>query len=114
MKKYQMWSFSYLVKAKTGKNVLTGDFEESDEEISIPCFDGYSFFQANGKYYTAKYPKHNELTADQRDEIISYCGYFPYDGEYGVIMGALGKVSECSKEAYLSLVSDSDCVLQSP
>lgn len=102
MNDYQIWGFTYLNCGSKNFNAITGTKEEADEEFNIPCFDGVAYFEACGKYYVARYPKYDELTDKQRTGIKQYCGYEPEKGEYGVIMGALGKIRQVSiKEYYL-------------
>ena len=99
MAKYQVWGFTYLADSK-GVNVLTGNNEEVDGEFNIPCFNGIAFFKVNNKCYIARYPKIQSLTKDDKETIEKYCGYIPESGEYGVICGALGKITECSHSLY--------------
>ena len=103
MKDYQLWGFVYLNVSKDNINAITGTKEESDKEELIPCFDGFSFFTFNGHYYLAYYPKFTLLTKEHMKEIEKYCGYEPENGEFGVIMGALGSIVEVSKEHYDSV-----------
>ena len=102
--KYQIWSFSYLAD-KNGVNVINGTKQEADDEFEIPCFNGFSFFKANGKFYLIHYPKIQFLRNSQKEEICFYCGYEPNAGEYGVIAGALGMVTECSESVYNDYVA---------
>ena len=100
MKNYQLWSFTYLAQNTTGMNVLTGDFEESNIEVEIPCFNGRAYFKVNGKYYIACYPKINKLKEFDKEKIEEYCGYIPESGEYGVICGALATIIECDENTF--------------
>lgn len=100
MNDYQIWGFTYLNIEDSGINAITGDNEESEYEFNIPCFNGLSWFSSNGKFFIGEYPKFKELTEKQLKEIENYCGYEPEDGEYGVIMGALGVIHEVSKEMF--------------
>ena len=100
MNDYQIWGFTYLSFGKDYINAITGTKEEADEDFNIPCFDGVAYFEACGKHYVARYPKYKELTKEQRRAIEDYCGYEPEEGEYGVIMGALGTIIRVSAKAY--------------
>lgn len=100
MKQYQIWGFTYLNYGENHLNAITGDKEESYWEFNIPCFDGLAWFAAHGKFFLCYYPKYDELTEKQFGTIEDYCGYEPEDGEYGVIMGALGTIREVSKEMF--------------
>lgn len=100
MHNYQIWGFTYLNYGKKNVNAITGDKNESDEEFNVPCFDGIAWFASNGNYYIAYYPKYKELTGSMIDIIEDYCGYKPEEGEYGVIMGALGIIRKVSKEMF--------------
>ena len=105
MKNYQIYGFNYLTDSVTGKNVLTGNFDEADGDFDIPCFDGFSFFCANGKYYECHYPKINSLTESEKKDVLFYCGYKPQSGEYGVILGTFAKADEISEERFKELAS---------
>lgn len=100
MKDYQIWGFTYLDYEREDINAITGDKNESEEEFNIPCFDGLAWFAVRGKFFLCYYPKFEQLTEQQRDEINDYCGYYPDDGEYGVVMGALGVIHEVSREIF--------------
>ena len=102
-RKYQLWGFNFLTtNVDRNTNIITNNNQESEHEVIVPCFDGFSFFQLNGKYYVSKYPKFNKLNQSNKDKIKDYCGYYPNAGEYGVIMGALGITIECDVLTYLS------------
>ena len=105
MHNYQIWGFTYLNYGKKNINAITGNKNESDEEFNIPCFDGIAWFASDGKFFVAYYPKYKELTKTMFSIIEDYCGYEPKEGEYGVIMGALGIVREVSKEMFDITVS---------
>ena len=117
MKKYEIWEFTYLNYGKDNINAITGTKEEADSEHEIPCFNGISYFSLNGKFFVAEYPKYNKLTRDEIASIEIYCGFSPFAGCYGVIMGALGQIREVSKEEYEEIAKmyplrkkDLDCV----
>lgn len=99
MANYQIWGFSYIM-GNSGVNVLNGTDKDLESEFEIPCFNGFSFFKANGKCYTMRYPKIQELTDSQKSAIEDYCGYAPSAGEYGVIACTFGEVNECSLGLY--------------
>lgn len=102
--KYQIWGFSYLANyLNDGINILTGNKDEYDYEFEIPCFDGLAYFKLNNHYYVIHYPVYKSLTDEQKHSVRFYCGYEPEDGEYGVICGALGVISEISESAFNSL-----------
>lgn len=102
-KKYQMWGFSYINCA--GMNALTGNQEEYDGEVEIPCFNGFAGFSRGGKFYILTYPRLERLTASQREDVEAYCGYEPESGEYGVVCGALGDCKEVSKDEFIGMAS---------
>ena len=100
MKQYQIWGFTYINYGENHLNAITGDKNEADEEFNVPCFDGLAWFAAQGKFFLCYYPKYKELTNAHFRAIKAYCGYKPEDGEYGVIMGALGTIREVSKDMF--------------
>lgn len=105
MKKFQMWEFSFISKnTDRSTNVLTGTHDEGDTEVMIPCFNGKAYFKVEREnqkhYYCIKYPKIQNLSKKQLEEIERYCGYMPESGEYGVICGALGICIEVSRTVY--------------
>ena len=101
MKNYQTWGFTYLNYEKDDINVITGTKEEAECEKEILCYDGISIFSFKGHFYLARYPKINELTDSQKETVRKYCGYVPEDGEFGVVMGALGIIEEISSSRYM-------------
>lgn len=105
MKDYQEWSFSYL-GLENGINAITGDTSEAESEFGVLCFDGTAYFTVNGRYYLAHYPKLKWLTEEQKRIVEVYCGYRPEEGEYGVVMGALGVIEEVNKAYYDHIVTE--------
>ena len=105
MEDYQIWGFTYLSFGNKNVNVITDNREEADAEFEVPCFDGVAYFEAHGNHYVARYPKYDELTEKQMKTIEMYCGYRPYRGEYGVIMGALGKIIMVSEKDFYLVVA---------
>lgn len=103
-KKYQMWGFCYI--ECDGINALTGNQDEYDGEIEIPCFNGFAAFSRGGKFYTLTYPRLERLKNNQKRIVEDYCGYEPESGEYGVICGALGECKEASKEEFIEMTSN--------
>ena len=98
-RKHQNWGFTYLANGR-GKNIITNSFKESEEEFIIPCFNGFSFFEINGKFYTMTYPRIECLTNEQKEMVEEYCGYYPSAGEYGVIVGTFGEINQCEEIYY--------------
>ena len=41
-----------------------------------------------------------------KGKVYDYCGYYPQSGEYGVVMGALGIIIECSEQAFIQSMKD--------
>ena len=101
MKKYQICGFNFLSTNRDKEtNILTGTKQQSKTDFYIACFDGFSFFEYNNKYYIAKYPKIRKLNSYHKEEIRKFCGGGPKAGEYGLIMGALGVIVECDSKTY--------------
>ena len=101
MTDYQLWGFTYLNYGKDDINVITGTKEESEYEEEIMCYDGISIFSFKGHFYIGHYPKIKDLTDSQKNIVRRYCGYEPEDGEFGVVMGALGEIEEVSESLYI-------------
>lgn len=109
MKKYQIFGFSYICD-RQGKNVLNGTkgkgFKEVDDEYNIVCFNGLAYFKSPCGYYKMTYPKMNELTLEDQDDIYMKFGYTPNPGEYAPICGSFGGVKKISKKEFDQLSKD--------
>ena len=100
MANYQIWGFSTITGNRWRKRVKR-HWQGLESEFEIPCFNASrSIRKANGKCYTMRYPKIQELTDSQKSAIEDYCGYAPSAGEYGVIACTFGEVNECSLGLY--------------
>ena len=109
MTNYQLWGFTYLNdEERDGINAITNSFEEADCEHDIVCFDGFAYFSFHGHYYIGRYPTLESLTDEQKQKVKSYCGYEPEDGEFGVVMGALGEIDGIPEARYEYDVSQLD------
>lgn len=101
MKKYQICGFNFLSTNRDKEtNILTDTKQQSKTDFYIACFDGFSFFEYNNKYYIAKYPSIRKLNSYYKEKICKFCGGGPKAGEYGLIMGALGVIIECDSKTY--------------
>ena len=99
--KYILYGFCYINGPK-GLNIITDNKEEANEEKNVLLFDGIGFYLSDsGKYYILNFPKFQDLTEQQKEQIKKYCGFYPEKDDFGQIFGAIGTVKKVSRKKYL-------------